>query len=349
MLLSQVCRDITMGDGLAKIGEGHEIGSRLVCLEYSKSVQEVKTYPLLVEDGLFGLCWVMDGKGRLYATMTPSPQPFGYCQHFEDGSRTQLHTHDYIELGYVVEGELHQKILGRDIVFRKGEICLIDKNCVHQDYLINRPSVIVFLGLSNDMFDEVMDANVSTEKIVTFLQSALLKQKNLQQYLHFKPNAGAGDSMEECMKALLNEFRIHDAGSVHICRGLVMRIFRLLSTVYDFSLSKELRQEMNWLMFEEITKFITANYTTISIQQLTEEFHYQEDYFNRLIKNKTGMTYLEYVQSIRLDQAKKLLLSSDKSIDEIAVEVGYNNKGYFYKIFKERFGMTPFQLRKGNR
>ena len=58
------------------------------------------------------------------------------------------------------------------------------------------------------------------------------------------------------------------------------------------------------------------------------------------------MTYSAYVQKIRLEKAEHLLTTSPKSVEEIADIVGYHNKGYFYKIFQKRYGMTPSQYRK---
>lgn len=77
-----------------------------------------------------------------------------------------------------------------------------------------------------------------------------------------------------------------------------------------------------------------------------EVFHFQEDYFNRLIKNKTGLTYSAYVQKNRLEHAERLLHRTEKNIEEIAETVGYHNKGYFYKIFQEKYKMTPSQYRR---
>ena len=84
----------------------------------------------------------------------------------------------------------------------------------------------------------------------------------------------------------------------------------------------------------------------MTIQDLVNEFHYQEDYFNRLIKRKTGLTYSAYVQQIRLERAEHLLATTDKSIEEIANEIGYHNKGYFYKLFQEKYDETPASYRR---
>lgn len=58
------------------------------------------------------------------------------------------------------------------------------------------------------------------------------------------------------------------------------------------------------------------------------------------------MTYSEYVQKIRLDKAEQLLLTSNVIIGKLAKAAGYKNKGYFYKIFQEKYGITPYRFRK---
>ena len=168
MNLSDFCRRIT-GPDTRLLPENHKLGARLVCPEYSKSVQEVKTYPLLGQDRSFLLCWNFDSPGNLYATMMPSPENFCYHYSYSEGKYTQLHTHDYLELSYVVEGEFHQRILNKDVVFQKGDLCLIDKNCLHQDYLTDQSGVVLFIGIANDMFTEIMNENSTPQKILSFL------------------------------------------------------------------------------------------------------------------------------------------------------------------------------------
>lgn len=348
MKLSELCRQITTDNSLL-LPPGHKLGARLVCPEYSKSTQEVKTYPLPPSDRIFALCWNIDRSGILHSTMCPAPRNFCFRLPFDDSEKTQLHTHDYMELTYVVEGEFRQRILGRDITFARGDLCLIDKNCLHQDYLFSEPAVILFLGIANDMFTEIMDENITTQKIIAFLQSALLKQKDLQQYLHFRPGSDAASELEECLFLLIKELYGGDTGTSYIRKGLLLRIFRILSTKYEFSLSKEQRITMNWIVFEEISEYIQNHYKNVTIQELVDVFHFQEDYFNRLIKSKTGLTYSAYLQQIRLEHAANLLAASRKGIDEIAETVGYHNKGYFYKIFQEKYGMTPSKYRKSKR
>ncbi len=344
MTLKHLCEEISCNDKNLLM-EDSQIGSRIMCPQYSLHIEDRKTYPLSRDDGIFALCWVIHPENKLYGTIKPSDVSFSYSCNFNEACKTQMHTHDYLELAYVVSGTFHQKILGKDIVFQQGELCLIDKNCLHQDYLDTGSACILFIGIANEMFDSIITSQVADERILSFLQTALIKQKELWQYLHFKPKDKENLEIEGYLLKLLQELVIHDKASGYICHGLLMRIFRLLSSDYDISLSSEMQKKMNWLLFEEISSYIKEHYVDISLRQLSEHFHFHEDYFNRMLKSKTGMTYTEYVQNLRLMEAEKLLLHTELTIDEIASRVGYKNKGYFYKIFVEKNHMTPSKFR----
>lgn len=58
------------------------------------------------------------------------------------------------------------------------------------------------------------------------------------------------------------------------------------------------------------------------------------------------MTYSEYLQNIRLEQAKRLLIETELTISEISEQVGYHNKGYFYQLFVNKYNMTPGKYKK---
>lgn len=345
MRLVDYCIDITKYRNKSTELET-ELGQRIMCPEYSVDKIDIKTFPLSEKEGSFILCWNIEAGGSLHSTIKPSAQPFTYHSDFEPGGKTQYHTHDFIELAYIVEGEFTQKIMGNDISFKQGDLCLIDKNCPHQDYLSNQKNVILFLGLSNEIFDQAMVENIEEEKLLNFLRTALMKQKDIHQFLHFKPKDPENHALEEIFIQLLDELEMHDTASKYICKGLIFRMLHHISKMYEFSLSNDLRKKMNWLVYEEIKAFIEDNYATITIKELTARFHFNENYFNRLLKEKLGVTYLEYVQNLRLMNAHRLLKTTKMTVDDVAEQVGYQNKGYFYKIFVDKYGTTPAKLRK---
>lgn len=221
MQLAEHCRNITKME--QNILKDESIGNRIMCPEYSSDNIDVKTFPISDSDDLFALCWIMEENGRFYSTIKPYSRPFAYFSSFRHGEKTQYHTHDYIELAYVVEGEFKQRILGKDILFKKGELCLIDKNCPHQDYLLDNNSIILFIGLSNEIFRKIMVDNIEEEKILNFLHTALMKQKDIQQYLHFRPKDPADHKLENLLLNLLAELECNDEASRYICKGLIQR------------------------------------------------------------------------------------------------------------------------------
>ena len=345
MELTDYCTEIT--ERKSELKESDDtLGLRIMCPEYSGDYIDVKTFPLPKKEGSFILCWNLKKEGTLYAAIKPYQPSFCYRCKYAPGEKTQYHTHDYIELAYIVKGEFKQRIMGNDILFQKGELCLIDKNCPHQDFLGGQDSIIIFLGLANEIFDQVMVENIGEEKLLDFLRTALLKQKDIRQFLHFKPKDTEDNKLNEMFLAVFKELEHHDTATKYICKGYIIRILHHLSTSYEFRLSNEQRKKMNWLIYEEIKRYIEENYESITIKELISKFHYNEDYYNRLLKEKLGMTYLEYVQELRLSNALKLLKSTDMTVEMVANRVGYQNKGYFYKIFLDKYNTTPAKLRK---
>lgn len=345
MRLIDYCMDITKHkDRLLEADT--DLGLQIMCQKYSVDHIDVKTFPQSEKEDIFVLCWNIEKGGKLFATITPYAQPFSYRSQFSFGEMTQYHTHDYIELAYIVEGEFKQRIMEKDILFQQGELCLIDKNCPHQDFLEDQNSIILFIGLANEVLDQAMVENIGEEKLLNFFRTALIKQKDIQQYLHFKPKNPEDKKLEELLLWLLTELDCNDAAAKYIGKGLIIRILNYISTMYEFNLSKDQRKKMNWLVYEEITKYIEENYSSITVKELVAKFHFNEDYYNRILKEKTGMTYLEYVQDIRLKNAHRLLKTTSLTVDAIAELVGYQNKGYFYKIFVDKYKITPAKIRK---
>ncbi len=84
----------------------------------------------------------------------------------------------------------------------------------------------------------------------------------------------------------------------------------------------------------------------ISLSILEEEFHLSAQYISQLFKNEIGVNFLSYLTNIRMEKAKKLLLSTSLSIAEVSEQSGYGDYRVFTKIFKKAEGITPSQYRR---
>ena len=84
----------------------------------------------------------------------------------------------------------------------------------------------------------------------------------------------------------------------------------------------------------------------ISLTVLAERFHLNPQYISQLFKSEIGVNFLAYLTSIRMEKAKKLLLSTPLSIAEVAEQSGYGDYRVFTKVFKKSEGVTPSQYRR---
>lgn len=84
----------------------------------------------------------------------------------------------------------------------------------------------------------------------------------------------------------------------------------------------------------------------ISLNILAEKFHLSSQYISQLFKNEIGVNFLSYLTSIRMERAKKLLISTSFSIGEISVQCGYGDYRVFTRTFKKTEGSTPSQYRR---
>ena len=84
----------------------------------------------------------------------------------------------------------------------------------------------------------------------------------------------------------------------------------------------------------------------ISLSVLAEEFHLSAQYISQLFKSEIGVNFLAYLTNIRMEKAKKLLLTTALSIADISAQCGYGDYRVFTKVFKKSEGITPSQYRR---
>lgn len=98
----------------------------------------------------------------------------------------------------------------------------------------------------------------------------------------------------------------------------------------------------------EILGYIEKHYRDCTLSQVAEVYGFHPAYLTTLLKEKTGKSFVEHLQSERLYQAAKLLQRTDLTVAEIVEQVGYSNVDFFYRKFKQAEGCTPREYRKRN-
>ena len=99
---------------------------------------------------------------------------------------------------------------------------------------------------------------------------------------------------------------------------------------------------------EDVEEYLAANYSDSALSQITVADHFGISTYSlsRLFSNVIGISFAQYISSLRLEEAKHLLEETELSIAEISREIGMSNPNYLSRVFKQNFGVTPVQYRK---
>ena len=96
--------------------------------------------------------------------------------------------------------------------------------------------------------------------------------------------------------------------------------------------------------------YIHKNYKQkITLKTVADAIYANPNYLSTVFSNEKGITFSAYVKSYRLSVGQKMLVETDKSIEDIALEIGFYDIQHFSKIFKKEFGVSPMNFRKTNK
>ncbi len=95
-------------------------------------------------------------------------------------------------------------------------------------------------------------------------------------------------------------------------------------------------------LIQQVVAYVDENYNKpTSLKVIADKFNISAAYLGKLFKAETGTGFSRYLNSLRIEQAKSLLISTPERANKIAIEVGYSDPNYFYSIFKKHTGMSP--------
>nr|WP_312290508.1 response regulator [Clostridium chromiireducens] len=111
---------------------------------------------------------------------------------------------------------------------------------------------------------------------------------------------------------------------------------------------KRERINSSMLLIEKAKQYIKDNYSDydVSVEKLCSELHVSPTYFSTIFKRETGMNFVNYLTTLRLEEAVKLLNTTDDKTYMISEKVGYPEANYFSYVFKKKFGVSPSKYRK---
>lgn len=126
----------------------------------------------------------------------------------------------------------------------------------------------------------------------------------------------------------------------------ITAIVSIVKIFFDYATIKNIVLPQEKEVFDEIVSYLHDSLDKeLTIDLICERFYLSKRQLYKLFKNNTGKTPMQYVQDARIAEAKKLIISTDLTLLQIAEKVGIYDYNYFIKLFKAKEGYTPKQFR----
>lgn len=134
---------------------------------------------------------------------------------------------------------------------------------------------------------------------------------------------------------------------IKVCEKLFF-LFSLLSSNTEIYTNRSGEAKSNIEVIKSALEYMDKNFReNITLEDVAKHVHLSRIYFRSVFVAATGQTPYKYIRSKRLSAAKQLILTTDKSFSEIAVECGFSSQSYMNSVFREEFDKTPKQFREG--
>ncbi|GEK36303.1 AraC family transcriptional regulator [Enterococcus thailandicus] len=253
----------------------------------------------------------------------------------EEGNKSDIHTHDFLEISIVLEGQANYTIEEQEFQLNAGQIMLFNPGTHHgEEQRTGTYSHQLHIGLTNISLDGLKRNHLPTKKAILnlgeyqweFLDKAW---RLVKEYSEEQPE------FQLMVKALIIE--------------MLVLILRSLEKVQDntvtLALSKNAKRKQ-YLVNHAIYYLENHHTQEITLEQLADTLYVSPTYLSKVFKESTGMSPINYLIQVRLKHAKELLANEQLTIREISQAVGYQDAYHFSKLFKKYYGVSPSQLAK---
>jgi len=252
-----------------------------------------------------------------------------------------LHYHEYIEFLYGFSGKADVYIGSSCYTMEEGDLLIINAGELHTvDCIDGEASYYVIKFLPKLLYSQGQSLSV-----VRHLLPMWQKQVAFHPALRKKDLDGSG--IHEQIMGIKSEWETRSAGYELIVHANIMRIFVWMlrhccsGITYQADIPIHLQKTLQ-LALEETPKHLD----TWNAENAANACGLSYNYFCHNFKKAFGLSYTSYIESLRLREGERLLLTTDMDITDIAFAVGFGTVSYFIERFKNNYGITPRAFRE---
>jgi AraC-like DNA-binding protein len=257
-----------------------------------------------------------------------------------------LHYHDEYELNFIINAKGAKRVVGGNIeVINDLELVLVGPNLYHAWFThqcCSEDITEVTIQFHKDLFDE----KFLRRNQMSFVKAMLERS---QRGISFPP-----ETILALKDRLLALDKKNGFGSVLELLSILhdLSISRNMKTLSDLAFNNE-KFNYNSRRIEKVYEYLNTNYTkSVTLAEVAKIANMPEASFSRFIKKRTGKTFIDSLNEIRLGHASRMLIDSTTTVAEIAYKCGFNNISNFNRIFKRKKLCIPKEFREtytGNR
>lgn len=236
-----------------------------------------------------------------------------------------IHWHENIELLYFYDGECSVLNDDSEIAVKAGDLVVVNSEAIHMVKFPKGETRYIYYIISNS-FCEEMGFSAESNFIVK-----RIRDERIQEYFKIieKEVAEQGDYYYESIKInLLN---------------VLLILFREYTETPKLMQKKSVKIDLAKKIVQYLQKNIKND---IDLEDIEKHCGYSKFYISKVFKEVTGKKLINYFNEIRMEKAKKMLLSGVESINEIALKCGFESQSYFGKVFKKYTGFSPLEFKK---
>ena len=263
----------------------------------------------------------------VYRHLMPTPKSQAVSYHY----------HNYIEFLYSISSDANLWINGECHSFRTGDLAIINSEELH-DVTSNGISDFICVKFSPHVLYADEQALLEFKYVTPFLE------ENPHKVIYHNSeiqNIDIASLANEIMREWDNKTPAYEL----VIRANILKIFSEIiriqnqndNTLSEISLTESLKKAIS---------YINKNFSTVTEKETAKHCGLSYTHFSYAFKKSMGKSFNDYLLQIKLREAEKLLILTDKSITEIAYELGFSTSSHFILRFKEAKQITPSKFRK---